>query len=840
MGQERIHLKTIQKTAVFAFLLVSFIAAACVAAGACPALEIPRQYSQPSGETFTATLHGDEWFNYTAAQTGELIVKGNDGYWYYALASGKGFEKSGAKFKIDAKPGLAQTEKDVKKLKDAKLSVFEKTYDTPVPNRTAGSASATAVTGTQKLLVLLVSFTDKTIVNTDSAWSGVFFGDTGKTLKTYYKENSQNNFYFAPAAETKGTANDGVIRVTLSYAHPNTGEDTDSRNKDIVINAINAANAYINFRAFDTNSDGIVTATELHILTVVAGNDCSAGDPSPSIWPHSWTTDDYIYKDSVNIYGDYTQIAETQEGHMTTMGVVAHELGHDLGLPDLYDTDYSSDGLGVYSLMASGSWGKASGEYAGTSPTHLDAWSKIQLGFAAPVTAGTGSYAVNAVANGYNILKIATSDPNQYFLVENRQCASFDAGMYYYGITTGGIAVYHIDMSVTTDNDNETRKLVDLEEANQVAYGGCQLDDDNAKNYAYNNLFRSGINTLFSFNSTPASSLYSGASTDISVGVPGSSSGTMTVDISLVRTRTVTFQSNGGTAVAALTRLIGSSVSKPTDPAKTGHTFAGWYADAGLTSAATWPFTLGAANITFYAKWNANIYTITYDGNGSTGGSTANSAHTYGLPAALSLNGFTRTGYNFTGWSAEQTAAAPAYTDGQTVVNITPNPNEFFTFYAVWEKVPVTLAALGGSTTVINTAAGAIYGLSPGITKAQFESGFIEISGNARLEYTTAGNYLGTGTGIELIDNETDETSAAYAIVIFGDTNGDSVIGALDADTCVLVQDWMIDWNPNTDAAFCAAGDINGDGRVDSIDADLITAHSNWVVEIDQTTGLAG
>lgn len=829
-----------KKFVVFTVVFFILAAAGCVAACACPALAEPRVYTQPSGETFTAALHGDERFSYTAAQTGELIVKGEDGYWYYALASGKGIAQSGAKYKINKKPAQAQTVKDLKNLIKAKFSAFEAENGTPVPSRTA-TTSATAVSGTQKVLVLLVSFTNKTIVNTDAAWSSVFFGDTGKTLKNYYKENSQDSFYFSPASETKGTANDGVVRVTLSYTHPDTGDDLDERNQNIVINAVNAANAYVNFRSFDANSDGIVTAAELHILTVVAGNDYSYGDSSPGIWPHSWSTDDYIYKDNVNIYGDYTQIAETQGGHMSTMGVVAHELGHDLGLPDLYDTDYSSDGLGVYSLMAAGSWGKAPGEYAGASPTHLDAWSKIQLGFAVPVTAGTGSYAVNAIAaGGYNILKIATSDPNQYFLVENRQCAGFDAGLYYYDIVTGGIAVYHVDMSVTTDNDDETRKLVDLEEANQLTYGGCQLDDLNAKGYAYNNLFRSGVNTLFSFNSTPASSLYSGAATDISVGVPGGSSGTMTVDIALTRSRTITFEANGGTAVPPLTRLIGSSVSKPTDPTKTGHIFAGWYAEAGLTSAATWPFTLGAADITFYAKWNANTYTIAYDGNGSTGGSTANSAHTYGLPAALSLNGFTRTGYNFTGWSAEQTAAAPAYTDGQTVVNITPNPNEFFTFYAVWQKIPITLGTRGGSTTVINTAAGAIFGLAPGITKAQFESGFIEIGGNARLEYTTAGNYLGTGTTVELIDNETDETSAAYAIVIFGDTNGDSVIGALDADTCVLVQDWIIDWNPSTDAAFYAAGDINGDGRVDSIDGDLITAYSNWIIEIDQTTGLAG
>jgi len=602
---------SINRKLLFFVMLISTVSLTSIIAYACPALETPCVVSQPSGEKFTATVHGDEWFNYTVAGNGELVVKGNDGYWYYATAANDGMKKSNARFKIDSRPAHAQTVKDVKKLRKIKLSKIQKTYgaaSTQKSTSNPSTISTAAVTGTQKVLVLLVSFTNTSIVNTDSAWNNEFFGDSGKTLKTFYKEMSQNNFYFAPAAETKGTANDGVVRVTLNYAHPNTGEDINEKNQNIVINAITAADAYVNFSFFDTNSDGIIVSSELHILTVVAGNDCSYGDSSPCIWPHSWSTDGYIYKDGKNIYGDYTQIAEKQGGHMSTIGVVAHELGHDLGLPDLYDTDDSSDGIGVYSLMAAGSWGKSSGEYEGASPTHMDAWCKIQLGFAAPATVASGSYNLNSVAyGGYAILKIATSDANQYFLVENRQSTGFDAGMAYYGISSGGIAIYHIDMSVTTDNDDETHKLVDLEEANEPAYGGSQLDDNNSKNYAYNNLFRSGTNTLFSNSTTPGSSLYGGSATNISIAVPGVCSGSMAVNINMY---TLTFNSNGGTAVAAITQPAGSAIQKPEDPEKTGCMFGGWYYDADLTLPVTWPYTIGSSDICFYACWNTVPVTI--------------------------------------------------------------------------------------------------------------------------------------------------------------------------------------------------------------------------------------
>jgi len=69
---------------------------------------------------------------------------------------------------------------------------------------------------------------------------------------------------------------------------------------------------------------------------------------------------------------------------MATIGTLTHELGHNIGLPDLYDRDGSSQGAGTHCLMASGSWANAPGEYPGASPTHLCAWSKIQMGFLTP------------------------------------------------------------------------------------------------------------------------------------------------------------------------------------------------------------------------------------------------------------------------------------------------------------------------------------------------------------------------------------------------------------------------------------------------------------------------
>lgn len=142
-----------------------------------------------------------------------------------------------------------------------------------------------------------------------------------------------------------------------------------------------------------------------------------------------------------------------------------------------------------------------------------------------------------------------------------------------------------------------------------------------------------------------------------------------------------------------------------------------------------------------------------------------------------------------------------------------------------------------GSPCVIDGNASVIYGLEPGITKEQFESDYVTVSSGFSLQYSTLS--IGTGAVVNVVDSGTNEVVKSYTIVIYGDVNGDSNINAIDSDICLLVQNWMMEWDETEDAAFINAGDVNGDGRVDSVDADIITLHENWMVTIDQTTGMA-
>lgn len=143
---------------------------------------------------------------------------------------------------------------------------------------------------------------------------------------------------------------------------------------------INETNA-INWQDYDTNGNCYID----HPLFIHAGVDQSGGGGAQgddAIWAHSSSTNVIVgttsaCPDGLKIY-NYTIMPE--DGGV---GVFAHEFGHDLGLPDEYDTIYSGagDSVGFWSLMSSGSW---VGRPAQTQPSDISIWGRYALGWIIP------------------------------------------------------------------------------------------------------------------------------------------------------------------------------------------------------------------------------------------------------------------------------------------------------------------------------------------------------------------------------------------------------------------------------------------------------------------------
>ena len=93
--------------------------------------------------------------------------------------------------------------------------------------------------------------------------------------------------------------------------------------------------------------------------------------------------------------------------------------------------------------------------------------------------------------------------------------------------------------------------------------------------------------------------------------------------------------------------------------------------------------------VTLYAQWRANTYTIHFDGNTADSGSMTDQSMTYDQAASLTANGYSKTGYTFIGWNTQPDGGGTAYTDGQTVSNLTSEEGGTVTLYAQWRATPI-------------------------------------------------------------------------------------------------------------------------------------------------------
>ena len=149
-----------------------------------------------------------------------------------------------------------------------------------------------------------------------------------------------------------------------------------------------------------------------------------------------------------------------------------------------------------------------------------------------------------------------------------------------------------------------------------------------------------------------------------------------------VRSYSVNFDSNGGSAVASQSVKYGSKASRPTDPTRAGHTFQGWYTSR--DGGARYDFNQTVTgDVTLYAHWSVNSYTLAFDGNG---GKASESSRTvqYGSQYG-SLPTATRTGHTFQGWYTAKsggTKVSPSTTMGAANT----------TLYAHWSVNAYTLA----------------------------------------------------------------------------------------------------------------------------------------------------
>jgi len=339
-------------------------------------------------------------------------------------------------------------------------------------------SGAAKVAGTGRCLVILMEWSDHSAdaVNHPAGDYDAMMFSTGTyptgSMNDYYLENSYGRFGIAGLVS-------GWHLSTHAYADYDPTNYSDVR--QMVADAITQLDPLIDFSQFDDDGpDGIPASGDddgyvdaLFFVHAGPGRE-QTGDPG-DIWSHAWAFSGGLpTADGVSI-GRYSVEPEMlADGSLITIGVFCHEYGHVLGLPDLYDTDYSSSGIGEWGLMSGGSWSRRAGDPLGSSPAHMIGWSKIRLGWVVPtvVTADKPSVVIPPVETSptvYRLFRHGATTGDEYFLLENRQPLGFDASLVRRQVDLGlpqprGLLITHVDDTAVTNAD-ERHRMVDVVEA---------------------------------------------------------------------------------------------------------------------------------------------------------------------------------------------------------------------------------------------------------------------------------------------------------------------------------------------------------------------------------------
>ena len=349
-----------------------------------------------------------------------------------------------------------------------------------------------------KILVLCVDFDDKPAQTPIDTINMRFFGDYTNSLKEYYKEVSYD--IYIPHGELYGWYR--APQDLTYYADNNNGFGDYPKNaqklvEDTVALALQDPN--IDWESFDTNGNGYID----NIFIVHSGAEAAYTGDLNDIWAHVYITNDPI---QIQIPGNpmgvtvwvYATTSEylSKPTDQQAIGGDAHEHGHQLGLPDLYDYTDKSNGVGAYSLMGAGSWGNN-----GVTPTCLDAWSKYILGFADADENPTGPKYIYSTDLSPKIYKYTTNDPKQYFLIENRRRSLYDSYLPTEGIFIWRVNEHQLDNQIY--NSDKSCYLVGLVEADGL------YDLENRANNGDNGDSYPGIthNRSFGVGTNPSSSL---------------------------------------------------------------------------------------------------------------------------------------------------------------------------------------------------------------------------------------------------------------------------------------------------------------------------------------------
>lgn len=501
------------------FFISLFSLSNVFAAPAAP--NVNQTFIQADGSEVILRLWGDEYVHGWETQDGFTAIHNPaTGYWDFAVRDKTGHLKSsGLPLNSDAEPASAHLRPTAVAQNEIRAA-----SGAPALGDTVANVPPPFGTGTSKVLFIMVAFSDEACTFTDAQMQANLFGGaaTGPgDLDDYFREVSYGKLNMV------GTVEGGVAGCYTLPDTQSTYDNTPNNDEKLVKDAVDLANADVDFSDYDNDGNGLVDVLGIIYAGGGAHDGCDAA-ADDELWPHSSGLGTDKAVDGVAVRNFIIQseityaISDFVCDEMQTIGLFAHEFGHAIGIPDLYDTDDSSSGIHKWSTMAS--------QYVSTvnladTPPHYDAWSKSFEGWTTPVdmTTHSGEVVLGQASETDDVIRLLPNDggvetnalpggDNEYFLLENRQQTGFDAGL-----AGCGVLIWHIDEekggNQLEGHDAVNHRLVDLEEAD----GLDELDGTGAAD-AGDPYPGSTNNQLFGeLSLNPNSLLYDGSAADTEV-----------------------------------------------------------------------------------------------------------------------------------------------------------------------------------------------------------------------------------------------------------------------------------------------------------------------------------
>ena len=530
---------TVLSATALALLMVALTPLIVPRAGtaeASPAYPVIQVLVQPDGASFTARLWGDEFANgWETANTGHTVIRHpSRRSWVYAVRDLQGrLTASEAVVGVDIPPVAPRLRPSRAYVNSVRAGRSAPSLGEP----TALAAPPWAGTGT-RVLFIMVQFTDTACTFTPAQMQANMFGNTATgpgNLADYYFEISYGHLGLQGTV-VGNAAGTGCVALANNRNHYDEGPGSDDT---LVAEAVGLVDGQVNFADFDNDGNGVVDA--LGIIYAGGGphDGCDAtyvATDNNNLWPHSGSTGGTATADGVTVNPFIINSERTRRAgtngvaactQIQTIGLFAHEFGHSLGLPDLYDTDNSSAGVGPWSTMAS--------QYSSTlnladTPAHFDPWSKWFLGWITPTDYTGQNVGVNLdQAADSGMVARFLANPNgaeiggtgEYFLVENRQRVRFDAQL-----PGCGVLIWHID-EARNNNTQEghtaaMHRLVDIERADNsfpfIDGSGNLVDNIDTAGIPYPG---TSNNNVFADTTTPTARTYDGSASGVRIVVPG-------------------------------------------------------------------------------------------------------------------------------------------------------------------------------------------------------------------------------------------------------------------------------------------------------------------------------